>query len=245
MMLERSGLEHEVRELPPGLHPPLVRAAGFPGWTVPALRIDERRIQGTRAIARELHGLAPEAGLFPPGEDARGAVEEAERWGHDDLQPLPRRIFRWAGAHSGAVRTWMAREASGLPAPSAFALALKPATAFFARRVSGADNATVRADLARLPELIDRADELVADGTIGGTPPNAADLQILLSLRLLLLHEDLRTRIEGRRCCQAALRLLPDYPRPGPDALPPVPAALPNEWLRAAELRRAGAGVGG
>ncbi len=232
LMLERSGLEHEVRELPPGLHPALVRAAGFPGWTVPALRIGGRRVQGTLAIARELHRLAPEARLFPADDRARDAVERAERWGHDELQPLPRRLFRWAAAESNAVRAWLLREVSGLPAAPALAMAFRPAMVLFARRASGARDATVRADLARLPELLDRADRLLEDEIIGGAVPNAADLQILTSLRLLLAHQDLRPRLERRRCARAALRLLPDYPRPAPEALPPVPAVLPEEWLR-------------
>jgi len=116
---------------------------------------------------------------------------------------------------------------------------------FFARRVSDADDATVRADLTRLPGLLDRADRLLEEEVIGGDEPNAADLQILTSLRLLLAHEDLRPRIEPRPCARAALRLLPDYPRPGPGALPPVPAALPEEWPRDLNLSKANVNVGG
>ncbi len=68
-------------------------------------------------------------------------------------------------------------------------------------------------------------------GSIGGPSPNAADLQIFSSLRLLLAHADLRPRLGEWRCAQAAVALLPDFPRSGPDALPPVPAALPAAWL--------------
>jgi glutathione S-transferase len=231
LMLERCGVEVHAVDIVPGLHPPVVRVAGFRGWTVPAVLIDGRHVQGTLAISRELDRRFPEAGLFPRDGDAREAVQAAERWGHDELQPLARRVFRWAGAHSNAVRAWMAREVVGLPAPQAFGMAFAPAMAFYARRVSGADDATVRADLARLPELLDHADGLLEDGTIGGSPPNAADLQIASSLRLLLAHADLRPRLEAWRSAQATLALLPGFPRPGPGALPPVPAALPVAWL--------------
>jgi hypothetical protein len=49
-----------------------------------------------------------------------------------------------------------------------------------------------------------------------------------------MAHEDLRLRIAPRPCSDAALRLIPDYPRSGADALPPVLAALPSEWLPSA-----------
>jgi hypothetical protein len=142
-------------------------------------------------------------------------------------------VFRWAGAHDNAVRAWMARHVVGTPAPALAGYAFKPLMVFFSRVVSKADDAQVRADLARLPELLERADGLLEEGTIGGGAPNAADLQILSSIRLLIAHEDLRPLIVPRPCGEAALRLLPDYPRSGRDALPPVPAALPPEWLPA------------
>jgi glutathione S-transferase len=231
LTLERCGVGYDFVRILPGLHAPVVRAAGFPKWTVPAVLLDGQRLQGTLTISRELDRRFPEAGLFPRDPEARRAVEEAERWGHDELQEIARRVFRWAGTQSNAVRAWMARDVVGLPAPAAFGMAFAPAMLLYSRYISGADDATVRGDLGRLPELLDHADALLAAGTIGATPPNAADLQILCSLRLLLAHVDLRPRLESWRCAQAALALLPDFPRSGPEALPPVPAALPTAWL--------------
>ena len=231
MALELTGIGFAARDLLPGLHGITVRAKGFPAWTVPALEIDGRKIQGTRAIAGEIDRLAPSAGLFPANPARRRVIEKAERFGHDELQPLARRVFRWAGAHDNAVRAWMAREVIGAPAPALAGYALKPVMMFFGRVVSKADDEQVRADLARLPGLLDHADALIADGTIGGEGPNAADLQILTSLRLLLAHEDLRPAIAPRLCGVAALELIPDYPRSGRDALSSIPAVLPSEWL--------------
>jgi hypothetical protein len=57
-----------------------VRAKGFPAWTVPALEIDGRKIQGTRAIAGEIDRLAPGSGLFPADPARRRVIEEAERY---------------------------------------------------------------------------------------------------------------------------------------------------------------------
>jgi hypothetical protein len=74
-------------------------------------------------------------------------------------------------------------------------------------------------------------DDVLRPGTIAGEAPNAADLQIFASIRLLMAHEDLRPPIARRPCGRAALDLIPDFSRSGPDALPPVPAALPAAWL--------------
>jgi glutathione S-transferase len=233
MALERTGIPFEARDILPGLHGLTVRARRFPGWTVPALDLGNRKIQGSLAIVHELDRLAPEAGLFPRDPQLREGVERAERFGHDELQTVARRVFRWAGAHDNAVRAWMAKEVIGAPAPTLSGYAFKPVMVLFGRVISKASDAQVREDLRRLPALLDQADLLVAYGTIGGEAPNAADLQILTSIRLLIAHEDLRPAIATRPCGQTALRLIPDYPRSGRDALTPIPAALPTEWLSA------------
>jgi glutathione S-transferase len=95
LMLEHKGIEHKVIDFPPGLQPLAVRLVGFRGRTVPALRIDGRRVQGSRQISSALDDLVPEPPLFPPDPDRRRAVEAAERWGDETLQPVPRRLFRW------------------------------------------------------------------------------------------------------------------------------------------------------
>ena len=43
LMVERKGLDHKMVWLLPGLHPALVRLRGFPGTTVPAMKVDGRR----------------------------------------------------------------------------------------------------------------------------------------------------------------------------------------------------------
>src|SRR4051794_40894552 len=93
-MLELKALPYETTTLLPGFQP-VVRLLGFPGITVPALAIDGRKVVGSRAIARELDRLDPEPPLFPADPDTRAKVEDAERWGDEVLQPVPRRAFRW------------------------------------------------------------------------------------------------------------------------------------------------------
>src|SRR5438270_3708640 len=92
LMLEHKGIAYHRVDLIPGLHKPILRAFGFRDTTVPALRIDGRRIQGTLRISKALDELCPDPPLFPADPSARAAVEEAERWGEGQLQPVPRRL---------------------------------------------------------------------------------------------------------------------------------------------------------
>lgn len=188
-MAAHKRLPHRVVSLPSGLHPVLVRAAGFTGRTVPALELaDGRKVQGSLAISRALDELIAERPLFPPDADARRAVEEAERWGHDNVQPVPRRIFRWAVMRDASLHRWVVGEVAELPAPGLVALLTKP----IVRRLAadaGSEDALVSEDVRRLPALLDRVDALIAAGTIGAAPPNAADFQILASARVLLNFE--------------------------------------------------------
>jgi glutathione S-transferase len=223
LMLERKRIEYESVSLLPGLHPLLVRLAGFPGTTVPALRLDGRRIQGSLAISRVLEEIVPEPRLFPADQARRQAVEEAEAWGERELQPIPRRIFRWWLSGSREARVWMARELLRLPAPGLVAAANGPVVRALARK-SGASADRVRADVAALPAKLDRVDELIAAGTIGGQEPNAADYQVATSVRVLMAFEDLRPLIEARPARELALRLLPSFAGP----MPPI---LPRDWL--------------
>jgi glutathione S-transferase len=94
-MMRHKRVPHRVVTLMPGLHPLLVRLAGFERHTVPALDFDGRKVQGSRAIARFLDQVASDPPLFPAEADPRRAVEEAERWGERVLQPVPRRLFRY------------------------------------------------------------------------------------------------------------------------------------------------------
>jgi glutathione S-transferase len=87
-------------------------------------------------------------------------------------------------------------------------------------RISHADEATVRETLVRLPGLLDHVDGLIAERTIGGEQPNAADFQILSGVRVLLEFEDLTGLVEGRPCAAAARRLFPDWDGPIPGDLP-------------------------
>ncbi len=206
------------------MHPVQLRAAGFRRGTVPALKLDGERVQGSVPISRFLERLAPEPPLFPAEQEARRAVEEAEAWGERELQPVPRRIFRWGTVRSPELRRWVA-ELSGIPAPGIAATLNAPIARRFARLSEASDDG-VRADLSALPGMLDRVDGWIAEGTLGGAPVNAADCQIASTLRVLLAYEDLRPMLEDRPSAELATRLFPSYPDP-------IPLRLPEAWLPA------------
>jgi glutathione S-transferase len=217
-MIAHKRIPHRLVRLMPGLHPPLVRFAGFDEFTVPALELDGRKLQGSRRIARFLDEVRPEPPLFPADPEQRARVEEAERWGEQVLQPVPRRLFRHLLLTSGSAREWMGTEIMHLPAPRVLAVLFMPVIRQLAQ-ISHADGPRVRQDIAQLPDLLDHVDGLIAAGTIGAADPNAADFQILASVSVLGAFADLEHQVRARPCEAAARRLYPEWP--------PIPRGLP------------------
>jgi glutathione S-transferase len=224
LMLELKGIEADVVDLIPGMHPVQLRAARFRGGTVPALKVDGTRVQGSVPISRFLEDLEPQPPLFPAGPKPRQAVEEAEAWGERELQPVPRRIFRWGTVRDRGLRRWVA-ELSGIPGPDLAATLNAPVARRFAR-MSEASDEGVRADLEALPAMLDRVDGWIAEGTLGGAQVNAADCQIASTVRVLLAYEDLQLMLRDRPSAELAARLFPDYPEP-------IPLRLPAGWIPA------------
>jgi glutathione S-transferase len=226
-MLDLKGVDYELVDVRPGSQRVHLRLAGFRGGTVPALKLDWRRIQGSREISKELEARWPEPALFPRDPEQRARVEKAERWGEEEFQPIPRRVFRFAVANDPEIRGWAVRS-QGLPAPAVVAAAMQPAAAYYARTVEAdgrrATEAGVRADVASLPAMFDRVDRLLADGTLTVDPPNAATLQILVTVRVLGAFGDLHEFVESHPCAQPAKELFASYPAE-------VPPFLDPEWL--------------
>jgi glutathione S-transferase len=222
-MLRYKGVEHEIVDIPPGMQRVLMRVHGFRGPTVPGLKIDGRRVQGSLKVSRALESLQPDPPLFPADAEQRAAVEEAERWGEAELQPVPRNIFRWCVSRDPELRLDLA-QTTGIPLPSVAARAMAPVGWYFARVVSGANEVSVRSDVAALPAQLDHVDELISEGVIGGEQPNAADFQIATSVRVLLNFPPLRPLIEDRPASDLAMRIAPRF---GDQ----VPLKLPVEWV--------------
>lgn len=221
-MLQLKGIGFEAVEVMPGMQRIHLRLARFRGGTVPALKVDGRRVQGSLEIARELERLHPDPPLYPADPELRARVEDAERWGEREVQPVPRRIIRWGLVHDIGLRIWLA-EQSKLPMPAVAARTSGPATRYYAR-VVGADEAAVRRDLERLPALLDRADALLAEGVLSVEPPNAAALQVLATVRSLDSFADLRGFVSTRPSAEAARTVFPPFSDP-------VPAFVPTAWV--------------
>ena len=223
LMLEHKGIPYKRTDLLPVISKVVLRVVGFPGVTVPALKIDGTKVQGSRPIARALDELRPDPPLLPADPAQRAAVEEAERFGDEELQHPVRQILWWGMKRDRApLRSYSEGARIGMPIGLAIKTAA-PIVALSARFNESSDD-NVRRALASLPELLDRVDALIADGTIGGEQPNAADFQIATSLGLALTMQDLRPAIERRPAGALAKRIVSDYP----GHMPPV---LPPEWL--------------
>jgi glutathione S-transferase len=230
-MLEHKGIDYKRVDLMPVIAKGVLRAMRFAGTTVPAMRIDGRKVQGSIGIARELDRVKPEPPLYPSDPDTRAAVEAAEAWGEGPLQEVARRVL-WNALRRD--RSPLASYSQGARLGVPISLAVQTAAPIVALevRINEATDENVRADLAALPGMLKRIDDWIAEGVLGGDPPNAADLQIATSLRLMMTLQDLRGAIESRPAGELALRLFPDYPG---DAPPILPAA----WLE--PLREAAA----
>lgn len=223
LMLERKGIDYRRVDLLPVLSKGILKGLGFPSVTVPALKLGGRRFQGSIEIARALDRYAPDAPLLLPNGPERAGIEEAEALGESELQHPIRQILWWLLKRDrDAMRSYVEGSKIGLPV----GLAVKTGGPLVAASVhfNKADDENVQAAVAALPGLLDRLDEFVLSGVIGGEEPNAADFQIAPSIRLAMTVGDLEPFIESRPIGHAAMRLVPDYPGY-------IPPGLPQAWL--------------
>lgn len=225
--LALKGIPYKTVELPPPAHALAMRVL-FGPRTVPAMTFEDgTKVSGSRAILKEIERRVPEPALYPSDPDTRSKVEEAERWGDEVLQAVARRVL-WPALqrHPKAIPTYT--EGSKLPVPGAALVAMAPVLTRIERKMSDATDTAARADVLALPAHLDKIDGWIADGTLGSEPPNAADLQIATSLRLLMSLGDLRPLFEGRPCADLATRLFPQESGSTPAG------TLPADWLPSA-----------
>jgi glutathione S-transferase len=222
--LRLKGIDYERVELLP-LSQVLIGPLRYGGTTVPGMRVEGERLSGSRTIMRRLDALAPDPPLLPSLSDAvaRAHVLEAERWGDEVLQSVPRRIVDAGFLRDPRTMEGYA-EGAKLPLPVS---AMRPAMGLTARLMARRNHAldeVVQADIAALPAQLDHIDSWIADGVLGGEQPNAADLQIGSSIRLLETIADVRSLLTGHPC----RRLTRWFDRqPGE-----IPAGtLPAQWL--------------
>jgi glutathione S-transferase len=223
--LQLKSIDYQRVDLIP-ITPLVIGPLRYGGTTVPGMRIDGERLVGSRTIMRRLDQLAAEPSLLPPaGDPAHTQVLEAERWGDEAFQSVPRRILDVALLRRPREMESFVGDAK-LPLPVGL---MRPAMGLTARMMAiknKASDAAARADIAALPGQLGRIEQWIAEGLLGGEQPNAADLQIGSTIRLLLAIGDVRPLVAGREAATLE-RYFP--PRVGE-----IPAGvLPAEWLSA------------
>jgi glutathione S-transferase len=204
----------------------LIGPVRFGGTTVPGMRLDGERLVGSRLIMRRLDALVAEPPLLPPlGSPSYAEVLEAERWGDEVFQAVPRRILIAAFMRGpGAMESYAG--AAKMPLPVALMRPAMPLTARLMSMKYGVRDDAAREDLAELPRQLDIIDGWIEDRLLGEEQPNAADLQIGGAIRLLLSIEDVRPMLQERPAARLA--------RYFPAMVGQVSAGvLPAEWLSA------------
>jgi glutathione S-transferase len=222
-----KGIEFDRVDLLP-MTQMLIGPLRYGGSTVPGMRLDGEKLVGSRTIMRRLDELVAEPALLPSDPAARERVLEAERWGDEVLQSMPRRIIDVAFLRTPKAMGSYAGEAK-LPIPSALMGPAMPVTAKLMAFKNKAKDETAKADIAALPGQLDRVDSWIEEGILGGEQPNAADLQIGSTIRLLQSIGDIRPLIDGPPARPAA-RLTRYFP---PMVGEVEAGVLPAEWLPA------------
>ncbi|HMI81070.1 MAG TPA: glutathione S-transferase N-terminal domain-containing protein, partial [Solirubrobacterales bacterium] len=174
LMLKHKGIDYKRTDLLPVISKGVLRAVGFPGITVPALKIDGDKVQGSRQIARELERLRPEPPIFPADPEKRAAVEEAERFGDEELQHPVRQILWWGIKKDRApLRSYS--EGARLGAPLGLLMKTAAPIVALSARFNEADDENARRAIEALPAMLDKIDAWVEGGVLNGPQPNAAD----------------------------------------------------------------------
>lgn len=227
-----KGLPYKKVELPASTQP-LVMKLLFGGRTVPGVKFDDgAKVQGSRAILRALEDRVASPPLYA-GPAGAEAILEAERWGDEVLQSVPRTLLWEAFTKRRSAMHGFQEGASSPKLPKPVVIAASYAVLPVERKLNDVSDETVRADLAALPGLLDRVDAYISEGVLDGERPNAADLQIAPTLRLLYAMDDVRPLIEGRPAEAFAFRWLDRPVATVPAGALPVQADVPAATLPA------------
>jgi glutathione S-transferase len=218
--LELKGLEYERVDFPHSERlERMEEIYGEGNSTVPGLLIDDEPVHGSRAILARLEAIEPTPTLYPSE-----AVREAERWGDEELQDLGR-CLPWSAMYfrPESMGTFAGGEPLD-PAGTDFAIKFVRATWRYHKITA----TRLHEDLAGLPAKIAHIEALAQDGVLDGAQPNAADLQIASTIRVLLPLGDLSALLQGSAAERIALRFFPSYPGSVPQG------AFPAGWVPAA-----------
>ena len=195
MMLERQGDRLQARRPDAGgLEGRAARASGFPGITVPALKIDGPQGPGlARDRPRARPARRPIRRCYP-ADPARARGRRAGR----DLGRRGAAAGRRAGSSGtrcGATARPLVSYSEGARLGVPIGLAVKtgqPRSSLSAPASTRPPTTTCAPTSPRCRGCSQRIDDWIDDGVLGGEQLNAADLQIATSLRLLMTLQDLR-----------------------------------------------------
>lgn len=224
--LELKGIDVRLVEYMPPFHAPLMKLR-FGYKRVPVLRLSGgETVRGSRQIMQRLEAIQPYPELYP--HDRIAAIEAAERWGDEVLQPVARRLL-WTAMQGMPKALHSFQAGSKLPSlPRVVVGLFAPVIIGGEKRLNAITPERVAADAAGLPALLDRLDAFAADGAFGSTTPTGADLQIGASLQLLRAVDDLRPLVDGHTTAREIAKWLPTSPGHVPVG------ALPKELVAAA-----------
>ncbi len=208
--MELKGIDVKIVEYMPPFHAALLKMR-FGYRRVPVLVMDGGEVvRGSRQIMQRLEAIQPYPQLYPREHIA--AIETAERWGDDVLQPAARRLF-WLAMRGNPKALASFQAGSHLPSlPKPIVGLFAPVIIAGEYRLNGITAAKLDQHLAEFPEFFDRLDAFHADGAFGTTTPTGADLQIGSSLQLLRAIEDLRPLIDAHPLAREIARWLPASP---------------------------------
>lgn len=214
--LRLKRIDYRRVDMPP-LQQMLVGPLLYGGITVPGIRGDGERLVGSRRIMRRLDEITPQPALLPRDPEKRAKVLEIEQWGDEVLQVIARRLIYGAFVRRPSAMEGYATDARLrlLDLPRWALDPLMAVTARLGALRNGVRGDATRRALAELPSHLDRVDAWIAEGLLGGQPPNAADLQVGASIRLLNTLEDLRPLLANR----PAVTLMGYFP-PQPGSVP-------------------------
>jgi glutathione S-transferase len=232
LMLDHKGIAYKEIALGNPAHRQLVTALGFPGFKVPSVSTDGRRLHGTLAIAKGLEEIQPEPPLFPEPPDLRALVEDIQRWVERTVEPIPARLaaalrvngnaahdltevqLRARRAAEGAARDDADDGSDGnvlTRVQGAIVSFYAPPLGWLRDRVIGGGDILTRT-VGELSGALDRIDSLIGDGVLGGKQPNAADFHVAPRVRSLMGSVEVRRFMAGRPAVRHALSICPRWP---------------------------------
>ncbi len=204
-----KGIPFEKVNLIPVQHKPQMKLL-MGSTTVPGMKHDGEKVTSSLAIMRTLESIAPDPPIYPADPELRARVEQAADWSNGDFQDIGRRLL-WSQVKRSPSQMLSFAQGEKMPIPMSISKPLLKPVAMIAAKYNHADDDRVKDDLAKLPELLDKVDRMIEDGTIGGEEPNVADFLIGASTALWMTIADLRPHIEHRPAGQHADKLYPDY----------------------------------